>query len=122
MIEIKPIVELKIIIETLTRMGIANKTDKILYPSCYLYNKGEKYFIIHFKEFYKMKNGYDNFTEEDNKRTIAIVSALNNWGLLTTDIEIQEKCAYVYIIPYKEKFYWKIQHKVSEYERTQIEA
>ena len=36
--------------ETLTRMGIANNKDKVLYQSCHILQKQGKYYIVHFKE------------------------------------------------------------------------
>lgn len=36
--------------ETLTRIGIASKKDKILYQSCHILHKQGRYSILHFKE------------------------------------------------------------------------
>ena len=35
--------------ETLTRIGVASKKDKILYQSCHILHKQGKYYIVHFK-------------------------------------------------------------------------
>jgi hypothetical protein len=115
MIEIIPIVDLKIIDETLSRMGIGNKKEKILYPSCYIYELNEVYYIAHFKELFQIKNGYNNLTEEDNKRMNNIVSCLSDWGLLIIKYpnEIIDKNCFVYILPFKEKWYWNIKHKIT---------
>ena len=40
--------------ETLTRMGIANNKDKVLYQSCHILQKQGKYYIVHFKEMLRM--------------------------------------------------------------------
>ena len=36
--------------ETLTRIGVASRKDKILYQSCHILHKQGRYFIVHFKE------------------------------------------------------------------------
>ena len=35
--------------ETLTRIGVASKKDRILYQSCHILHKQGKYYIVHFK-------------------------------------------------------------------------
>ena len=40
--------------ETLTRMGIANNKDKVLYQSCHILQKQGRYYIVHFKEMLKL--------------------------------------------------------------------
>ena len=44
--------------ETLTRMGIANNKDRVLYQSCHILQKQGRYYIVHFKEMLRM-DGYD---------------------------------------------------------------
>ena len=36
--------------ETLTRIGIASRKEKTLFPSCYILHKRGQYAILHFKE------------------------------------------------------------------------
>jgi hypothetical protein len=38
--------------ETLTRIGVASKKDRILYQSCHILHKQGKYYIVHFKELF----------------------------------------------------------------------
>ena len=38
--------------ETLTRIGVASKKDRILYQSCHILHKQGKYYIVHFKEIF----------------------------------------------------------------------
>ena len=35
--------------ETLTRIGVSSRKDKILYQSCHILHKQGKYYIVHFK-------------------------------------------------------------------------
>ena len=37
--------------ETLTRIGVASRKDKVLYQSCHILHKQGRYFIVHFKTF-----------------------------------------------------------------------
>ena len=38
--------------ETLSRIGVASRKDKILYQSCHILHKQGKYYIVHFKELF----------------------------------------------------------------------
>ena len=39
--------------ETLTRIGVASKKEKLLYQSCHILHKQGKYYIVHFKELFE---------------------------------------------------------------------
>ena len=113
-VEIQPKADLKIIRETLARIGIANKRQKILYPSCYLIQNFEEYYIVHFKELFLMlrNNGYNNISEEDIQRKNAIIFNLKNWGLIDVDDSlIEDHSKYVFVLPHSMKREYKIYHK-----------
>jgi len=115
LIEVKPLVDINIIKESMSRMGIANKKKKILYPSCYLYKNFETYYIIHFKSMFTItrSNGYSNISEKDIERRNSIIFCLENWKLI--DIidknEIEPHNEYVFVLSHKEKYNWIIEHK-----------
>ncbi len=71
--------------ETLTRIGVASKKDKILYQSCHILHKKGKYAIIHFKELFALDGKKTDFTEEDKARRNSIANLLSDWGLLTLE-------------------------------------
>lgn len=103
--------------ETLSRMGIADKQNKVLYPSCYLYQEDNSYFIAHFKELYALqKNGFNNVSEDDLERRNAIVFCLENWGMVKTlyPEQIENHEMFVFILPHKDRYSWKIIHKYRE--------
>jgi hypothetical protein len=105
----------KIIIESLSRIGISDKKRKILYPSCYLYEKDNKYYIAHFKQLFLIdgnEDGYDNISDEDICRRNSIVFCLKNWGLVDVDLEkIKPFDRFVFVLPHSQKKEWKIFHK-----------
>ena len=68
--------------ETLTRIGIASKKDKILYQSCHILHKRGRYYIVHFKELFLLDGKPSNFTDEDRARRNTIANLLEEWGLL----------------------------------------
>lgn len=68
--------------ETLTRMGIANAKDKVLYQSCHILQKQGRYYIAHFKDLLALDGKVTNLTEEDQVRTYSIAKMLESWGLL----------------------------------------
>ena len=115
LVKITPLVDTKVIKETLSRMGIPNKKKKILYPSCYLYRNFEDYYIVHFKSMFTLTRttGYKNLSQEDIERKNSIVFCLKNWGLIEVDKDenIDPHDKFVYVLPFKEKGSWQICHK-----------
>lgn len=113
-IEINLKCDKKIIIETLERIGIANKKDKILFPTCYFLNIKDKDYILHFKQLFLLmrRNSYNNISEDDYERRNAIIYCLKTWGLIDVDEKFLEpRNKFVYVLPYKDKNDWVIQHK-----------
>lgn len=72
-----------IVRETLGRIGIANREEKKLFPSCYVYQKGDDYYISHFKELLRKPQ----LDENDYKRRDTIIWLLENWGLISIAYE-----------------------------------
>lgn len=77
--------------ETLTRMGVANNRDKVLYQSCHILQKQGKYFIVHFKDMMALDGKQVNISDEDKLRTFSIAKTLETWGILEVldDIDLQ---------------------------------
>jgi len=114
LLEITLNVEPNVIRETLNRIGIANKKKKILFPSCYLYEENEKYYIVHFKQMFLLtrSNCYNNICEEDILRRNAIAFCLKNWKLIDVDCDdIEPHDKFVFVLPFDEKKDWRINHK-----------
>ena len=68
--------------ETLTRIGVSSKKDKILYQSCHILHKQRRYFIVHFKELFALDGKPTNFSDEDKQRRNTISNLLSEWGLV----------------------------------------
>lgn len=116
MLKIKLLKDKKIVIESLKRMGIANVSSKMLYPSCYLYVRNNEYFILHFKEAFQLfsENSFDDMTDIDFERRNAIVYLLKKWGMVDIDEEdIQPHNINIFVLPYQEKQNWFIKHKIN---------
>jgi hypothetical protein len=113
-ISISPGVDVKVIKETCTRIGIANKIKKILYPSCYLFTEEEKHYLVHFKQMFLLtrESAYNALCEDDILRRNAIAFCLRQWGLIEVDDEkIMPHNKYVFVLPYNQKQDWQISHK-----------
>lgn len=67
--------------ETLTRIGIANQKTKTLYQTAHILHKQGKYYIVHFKELYKLDGRETTLTDSDLSRRTAIALLLEQWGL-----------------------------------------
>lgn len=116
LIEVEPLVDLKIINETLSRMGIANKKRKIIYPSAYIYQNFEKYYLAHFKQLFLLlrEDAYPNVSEEDLDRLNSIAFCLEKWKLVKILCEIEEvqnHSKFIFVLPFKDKNGWEISHK-----------
>ena len=100
--------------ETLTRIGVASKKDKILYQSCHILHKQGKYYIVHFKELFALDGKPTDISENDLSRRNAIAKLLEDWGLVKivdkNQIETPEPIflSQVKIISHKEKDEWNL--------------
>ena len=114
-LKIKLLADKKVVQETTNRIGIANKRKKILYPSCYIYEKDGETYLVHFKQLFAIRdNGYDNVCAEDIKRRNAVAFCLKNWGLIEVDDEdIEPHDVFVFVLRHEFKHEWKIYHKVN---------
>ena len=89
-VEIDSLVEIKLkqpddflkVKETLTRIGVASKKDKILYQSCHILHKQARYYIVHFKELFMLYGKPSNFSDNDAARRNTIVNLLAEWDLV----------------------------------------
>ncbi len=103
--------------ETLTRMGVASKRDKILYQSCHILHKQGLYYIVHFKELFALDGKPTDFTHEDCSRRNTIARLLEDWNLIKIInkdiIEDMIPLSQVKIISFKEKEMWTLTSKYS---------
>lgn len=100
--------------ETLTRIGVASKKDKILYQSCHILHKQGRYFIIHFKELFALDGKPTDISENDLSRRNAIAKLLEDWGLVKVVNKEQIEnpppifLSQIKIISHKEKQDWEL--------------
>jgi hypothetical protein len=99
--------------ETLTRIGIASRKDKILYQSCHILHKQKKYYIVHFKELFALDGKPTDFSESDIGRRNTIINLLVEWGLITIADPEQTKepvtpLSQIKVLAFKEKSEWEL--------------
>jgi hypothetical protein len=102
--------------ETLTRLGVASKHDKILYQSCHILHKKGKYYIVHFKELFKLDGKTTSITQEDIARRNTIANIMAEWGLVNLVDQVKSSIpvapiSTIKILPFKEKKDWKLEAK-----------
>ncbi|MGL5579402.1 MAG: translational repressor RegA [Cetobacterium sp.] len=98
--------------ETLTRMGIANNKDRVLYQSCHILQKQGLYYIVHFKELLQLDGRQVDITVEDELRRNNIAKCLSDWNMC--DIVGTHRFNtenHFRIISFKEKENWKLVSK-----------
>ena len=96
--------------ETLSRIGVASKKEKVLYQSCHILHKKGRYFITHFKELFALDGKEADFQDNDLERRNTIAKLLSDWGLvvLVTEPEDFAPLSQIKIISFKEKGEWEL--------------
>lgn len=122
MISISDLVEIKLkeeddflkVRETLTRIGVASKKDRVLYQSCHILHKKGLYYLVHFKELFALDGKETDLSENDLARRNAIAKLLEDWGLVTVVNKKQVEdpppifLSQIKIISHKEKDDWEL--------------
>lgn len=99
--------------ETLTRIGVASKKERVLYQSCHILHKQGKYYIVHFKELFALDGKETDFSENDIARRNTIAKLLEDWELLkVVNKDMVEdpivSLSQIKILSHKEKNDWKL--------------
>ena len=99
--------------ETLTRIGVSSRKEKVLYQSCHILHKQGKYYIVHFKELFALDGKPSNISENDIQRRNAIANLLEEWGLVKIINRklLEDNIAPLHqikIISFKEKDDWEL--------------
>jgi len=99
--------------ETLTRIGVSSRKEKVLYQSCHILHKQGHYYIVHFKELFALDGKPSNISENDVQRRNAIANLLEEWGLvkILNRKLLEDNIAPLHqikIISFKEKEDWEL--------------
>jgi hypothetical protein len=99
--------------ETLTRIGVSSRKERVLYQSCHILHKQGRYYIVHFKELFALDGKPSNITENDIQRRNAIANLLEEWGLvkILNPRLLEDNIAPLHqikIISFKEKDDWEL--------------
>lgn len=101
--------------ETLTRIGVASKSENKLYQSCHILHKQGRYYIVSFKELFLLDGKTSDLTENDVQRRNRITKLLSDWGLVVVvnpeRIEDMAPVSQIKILPHKEKANWVLESK-----------
>lgn len=104
--------------ETLTRIGVSSRKEKVLYQSCHILHKQGRYVILHFKELFQLDGKPATIVENDLQRRNAIAMLLDEWKLLKILDDEKEKIKnnlaplhQIKIISYRDKEEWDLQSK-----------
>ena len=99
--------------ETLSRMGVASRREKILWQSAHILHKKGRYYIAHFKELFALDGKETNISENDIARRNTIAKLLSDWGLVNVKGTITESAplSQIKIISFKDKDDWTLETK-----------
>ena len=103
--------------ETLTRIGVASRSERKLYQSCHILHKQGHYYIVHFKELFLLDGKGSDFSDNDQQRRNRITKLLSDWGLVevVNELDAEDMCSMsqIKILPHKEKAEWELIPKYS---------
>lgn len=119
LLEVKLKVDPHVIEETLSRMGIPDIKNKVLYQSCHLLKMFDTYYVAHFKQLFVLSRGKDgypgfgNVSLEDIQRRNSIAYCLAKWNMIDIAVpeEIQDHNVRIFVLPYTEKRDWQLVKK-----------
>jgi hypothetical protein len=101
--------------ETLTRIGVSSRREKMLYQSCHILHKKGKYYIVHFKELFALDGKDTDISENDIERRNAIAKLLQEWELVkivNPDVMgVVAPLHQIKIISFREKDEWELVSK-----------
>ena len=101
--------------ETLTRIGVSSRKEKVLYQSCHILHKQGKYYIVHFKELFALDGKKATLVENDIQRRNTIAILLQDWNLIDIvkkeDAENKAPLSQIKVLPFKEKKEWILSAK-----------
>jgi hypothetical protein len=101
--------------ETLTRIGVASRKEKIIYQSCHILHKQGKYYIVHFKELFALDGKKTNLSLNDMQRRNRIIQLLSDWGLIAVAkadaIADVAPLNQIKVLAFKEKDEWTLESK-----------
>lgn len=114
--------------ETLTRIGIRNRSSDTLFQQAHILHKKGRYFIVHFKQMYQLDGIDVEMKSSDYYRLSRIVKMLDRWGLVNgvsepevvvsvpMDDEKNVKSS-LFVVPYNEKNNWALveKYRIGEY-------
>lgn len=115
MIEVKLVKpdSFKLIIETLTRIGLASETGQTLYQIVFLLHKRGRYYIAHYKEL-EMLDGFEaTMSPKDYGRRNAVARLLQNWNMIRilSPERLQEDLNDLMVLKHKASSHWTLKPK-----------
>ena len=99
--------------ETLTRIGVSSRKEKKLYQSCHILHKRGRYYIVHFKELFRLDGLSSDMSDNDIARRNTIVNLLEEWELVNIVNKNKTKnpiasMSQIKIISYGNKSDWEL--------------
>lgn len=96
--------------ETLTRIGVVSRDNKLT-QTCHILHKRGKYYVCHFRELFKLDGFERDITEDDLMRRNAIAKLLEEWNLckiVNTAKSEPSSMKRVKVVPHKEKHLYEL--------------
>ena len=115
--EVKILVPPRVIKETLSRMGIGNKTERTLSQICHLIHYNKRFYLIHYKDVFALQGNDVFWRDEDFDRKRAVAILLHDWGLIELEEDfcrdIENPLEHIYTIRNSERQQYDLKTKVN---------
>ena len=98
--------------ETLTRIGVASKKEKVLYQSVHILHKRGQYYLMSFLELFALDGKSTTLQFGDIKRRNKIAYLLETWGLCkvvpNASYGFKSKTEDICVLNFKDSKSWKL--------------
>jgi hypothetical protein len=106
--------QFRVAMETVSRMGVAKKKEKLFFQSCYIVKLNGIYYLVNYKEIIGKE-----MTDSDHARTNTVAVLLDKWDLIKiaekTDIDKFGTQPTIFVIPYKAKGNYQVKGRIPNY-------
>jgi hypothetical protein len=106
---------MSVAIETLKRIGVANRETKIIYPTAYIIEIDGRFYISHFKEMFQLTRGnMAELSESDMGRLNSVVICMKRWGIVTESLDdVSSPTEFVFVLKKEvmDRDKWSVSHK-----------
>lgn len=99
------------ITETLTRVGVVEENQQVLWQHCHILHKRGRYRILHYKELLILDGQEIELLDDEINLRDQVIGMFKKWGLVKTFPDFHPKKFVPFkVVPYNQKSEWELKH------------